>query len=34
MIFDLFYNQFEQVIDWIELAEMSIVRPVPTDYLW
>jgi hypothetical protein len=28
-----FYNQFEQVIDWIELADGSILRPAPTDYL-
>jgi hypothetical protein len=32
MIFDLFYNQFGQVIDQIELVEGAIFRTILTDY--
>jgi hypothetical protein len=32
MIFDLFYNQFTQIIDSIEFAGVTIFRTIPTDY--
>ena len=32
MIFDLFYNQFVQVIDSVELAGGAIFRTILTDY--
>ena len=32
MIYDLFYNQFTQIIDSIEFAGVTIFRTIPTDY--
>jgi hypothetical protein len=32
MIFDLFYNQFAQIIDPVELTRVPIFRTIPTDY--
>jgi len=32
MIFDLFYNQFVQIIDSVELAGGAIFRTLLTDY--